>query len=212
MALEEAANQPNNPSPKEIAFISGPLDTGPNRGYFVEHYIPLVNNAIARGDDFVIGPIPTGVDQDALEYLLLASPPLAPERITIFLTTEEERRWSLTFRSRGVRIHVEGSQPRERDAAMTRESTYDILRWRTPDEACELYGAAWRAGYVTNTERNWRRRRGLSEDDVPTPDQVPPSGGIRADCSSHGPLTPDRQTKGSAGRTIDKIFSRLRKK
>ncbi|KAL1966050.1 hypothetical protein VTN77DRAFT_4798 [Rasamsonia byssochlamydoides] len=164
---QPSQTQNTTSSPTQTAFISGPLDTGPNQSYFVSHYIPLINAALSRGDKFVIGPIPSGVDADALAYLLSqpavsASP---AERITIFVTREEDRLWGAKFRSLGVKVHVvQSANPRARDAAMTRASNYDILRWRTPEEARALYGAAWREGHVTNTERNWRRRRGLLTD------------------------------------------------
>ncbi|KAJ9207166.1 hypothetical protein DTO164E3_440 [Paecilomyces variotii] len=158
-------------SHREIAFISGPLDTGPDASYFRKHYTKRVDSAIARGDDFIIGPIPYGVDADALYYLLAY--PVSPSRITIFVTPDEDRMWGTKFRNRGVRVNVlkhdpeRGTPgPRDRDAAMTANSTYDILRWRTRDEAKQFYGKAWRDGHLTNTERNWRRRRGIGEDVV----------------------------------------------
>lgn len=48
-----------------------------------------------------------------------------------------------------------------RDAEMTAQSDYDILRWRTENEARRFYGPLYRDGHLTNTERNWRRRRGI---------------------------------------------------
>ncbi|KAA8651221.1 hypothetical protein EYZ11_005198 [Aspergillus tanneri] len=128
------------------AFISGPLDTGPNDCYFHTYYVPQINEAITRDDDFVIGPILSGVDANALAYLL--SYPVSPTRITVFATAGENSMW--------------GSG--ERDAAMTAASVYDILRVRTRDESRRLYGRMWREGHITNTERNWKRRRGIAED------------------------------------------------
>jgi hypothetical protein len=151
-------------SQHQVAFISGPLDTGPDGAYFRKYYEQLVVSAIRRGDTFVIGPIPNGVDADALSYLLAY--PISPERITICVTHGEDRLWGEKFRALGVRVHVEGDVPRERDAAMTRLSSYDILRWRPIKEAKSFYGDRWREGHVTGTEMNWRRRRGLKEDDV----------------------------------------------
>jgi hypothetical protein len=147
----------------EIAFISGPIDTGPNEIYFHTHYIPRIQEAVEQGHDFVIGPIPSGVDADALDYLLAC--PIAPSRITIFVTPAEESMWGPQFRALSVNLCVvEGQMTRERDAAMTRASTYDILRVRTVEEVKEFYGGGARHGYVTNTERNWRRRRGIAEE------------------------------------------------
>jgi hypothetical protein len=71
--------------------------------------------------------------------------------------------WSATFTSLGVNVNgVEDAYTtRERDAAMTRNSDYDILRYRTEDEAKEVYGSAWWPR-VSNTEMNERRRRGIT--------------------------------------------------
>ncbi|KAJ5182397.1 hypothetical protein N7492_000013 [Penicillium capsulatum] len=148
-----------------VAFISGPMDTGPGEDYFHTHYVPRILHAIETGDDFVIGPLPRGVDADALDFLLTY--PVAPNRITIFVTSAEEGIWGAHFRARGVRLHVvEGQMSRERDAALTRASDYDILRLRTPEEAQAFYARLWRDGYVTNTERNWKRRQKIAEDVV----------------------------------------------
>ena len=79
----------------------------------------------------------------------------------------------------GVNVHVvEGNSTRDRDAAMTAASTYDILRIRTEEEAREMYGELCREGYVTNTERNWRRRRGIGEDEKVEAEVV--NGDVRA--------------------------------
>ncbi|KAB8229841.1 hypothetical protein ETB97_002726 [Aspergillus alliaceus] len=154
---------PTSLSP-EIAFISGPLDTGPNDSYFHTYYVPQINTAIDRGHHFVIGPV-TGVDRVALEYLLAY--PVPPSHITIFVTPTEDYLLGDEFRSFKVNVQVVGGGPnvttQERDAAMTRASSYDILRWRTRREARKFYGVMYREGYVTNTERNWRRRKGISE-------------------------------------------------
>jgi len=54
---------------------------------------------------------------------------------------------------------VEGvTRTQERDAAMTKASDYDILRYRTEEEAKEFYGKLWMR-HVTNTELNERRRK-----------------------------------------------------
>ncbi|KAJ5948071.1 hypothetical protein N7466_001086 [Penicillium verhagenii] len=147
---------------QEVAFISGPIDSGPQEEYF-KHYIPRINDAVQRGDNFVIGPIPTGVDADALSYLLAY--PVPPTRITICVTPAEDGMWGDRFRATGVNVRVvNGQMTRERDATLTSISTYDILRVRTKAEAQKFYGRLWREGYVTNTERNWKRRRGIAED------------------------------------------------
>ncbi|KAJ5664793.1 uncharacterized protein N7477_007241 [Penicillium maclennaniae] len=136
----------------EIAFISGPIDTGGDESYFHTYYVPRIRRAVQRGDHFVIGPVPTGVDADALAYLL-AFPGLGGG--------------GAHFRAFGVYVHVvDGQMSCERDAALTQFSTYDILRVRTRKEAKAFYGKLFRDGYVTNTERNWRRRRGIAEDEI----------------------------------------------
>lgn len=156
----------------QIAFISGPLDTGPDKSYFTTHYKPHIDTAISLGQNFVIGPIPSGIDADALEYLL--GYPISPSRITIFMTFGEDKAWGEEFRDQGVNVYVLEditANSQNRDAEMTAKSDYDILRWRTEDEARMFYGPSYRKGHVTNTERNWRRRRGvglwevLSEED-----------------------------------------------
>ncbi|KAJ5272323.1 hypothetical protein N7478_007448 [Penicillium angulare] len=148
--------------PAKIAFISGPIDTGPQEIYFHEHYIPKLKEAVERGDNFVIGPIPSGVDADALSYLLAF--PIAPTRITICVTPAENGMWGVRLRSTGVHVQVvDGQMSRERDATLTSISTYDILRIRTKEEAGAFYGRMSREAYVTNTERNWKRRRGIEE-------------------------------------------------
>lgn len=163
----------------DIAFISGPIDTGPNKIYFHTHYVHRIQQAIENGHDFLIGPIPSGVDADALDYLLAY--PVSPSRITIFVTTAEESMFGPRLRALSVNLQmVDGQMTQERDAAMTQASTYDILRVRTPEEAREFYGAMARPGYVTNTERNWRRRRGIAPDVLVSAEEINRSMGFSA--------------------------------
>ncbi|KAL4904091.1 hypothetical protein BDW74DRAFT_155083 [Aspergillus multicolor] len=80
------------------------------------------------------------------------------------MTIGEDSAWGNNFRDQGVNVHVLQDRlatTQNRDVAMTAASDYDILRWRTDDEAREFYGELYRPGRVTNTERNWRRRKGL---------------------------------------------------
>ncbi|GFN11702.1 hypothetical protein AtubIFM56815_009242 [Aspergillus tubingensis] len=163
--------------PSQTAFISGPINTGPNEAYFHSHYPPLLTAAIARNDSFVLGPLPYGVDSDALSYLLQY--PVSPTKITVFVTSQEDGLWGLQLRALGVNIHVvEGNSTRDRDAAMTAASTYDILRIRPEEEAREVYGELCKERYVTNTERNWRRRRGMGEDEKVEAEVI--NGDVRA--------------------------------
>ncbi|KAJ5673344.1 hypothetical protein N7507_002471 [Penicillium longicatenatum] len=170
----------------EIAFISGPINTGPQEEYF-SHYIPRIDQAISRGDSFVIGPIPTGIDADALSYLLAY--PIQATRITICVTPAEDGMWGDRFRASGVNVQVvDGQMSRERDAIMTSISTYDILRVRTKAEAREFYGCFWRDGHVTNTERNWKRRRGIAEDVIVDAKEINQSMGMI--CTDEEPDAP----------------------
>lgn len=119
----------------------------------------------------MIGPLPHGVDADALDYLLAY--PVSPDRITIFVTPGEMHIWEEKSSQMKVHVHeIREQTPGERHAAMTHASSYDILRWRKQDEAKELYGNMWRAGRVTKTERNWRRRRGIGLDEMVREDKV----------------------------------------
>ncbi|KAI3195425.1 hypothetical protein CBS147311_8105 [Penicillium roqueforti] len=155
--------EPN--SINHIAFISGPIDTGPDKSYFHTHYLTQIHHAVNCNHLFVIGPIPSGVDADALAYLLAY--PISPSRVTIFVTQAENGMWGAHFRSFGVNVRVvEGHTSHDRDAALTSASTYDILRVRTKKEAKAFYGHMWRDGHVTNTERNWKRRRGIAEYEI----------------------------------------------
>lgn len=166
------------------AFISGPIDSGPSESYF-SHYIPLLDAAVSANHAFVIGPIPHGVDANALSYLL--SYPIAPSRITIFVTPAEDGMWGTRFRTLGVNVHVvEGHTGRERDAAMTAASEYDILRVRTAAEARKFYGRMHREGHVTNTERNWKRRRGIPEDMVVAAEEINRDVGMEEGTGSSG--------------------------
>ncbi|KAJ6070966.1 hypothetical protein N7467_012285 [Penicillium canescens] len=184
---------------RQIAFISGPIDTGLNESYFHTHYVTKINDAIQRDHDFVIGPLPSGVDAEALAYLLAY--PISPERITIFVTQAEDGMWGGHFRSMGVNLEVvEGQMTRDRDAALTRASTYDILRVRTKDEAREFYGRMWREAHITNTERNWKRRRGIAENEIVEELEINRSMGCFSD-----PPAPVKE-KGCLARWVHEVF------
>ncbi|KAF2475546.1 uncharacterized protein BDR25DRAFT_301172 [Lindgomyces ingoldianus] len=146
-------------SRRRTAFISGPVDASPD--YFSTHYIPLLFPAIAAGDAFIMGPVP-GIDTLALHFLLSQS--VDPARITVFMAHFEyaDERWRKRYEELGVGIRdVEDAQTTgERDAAMTANSDYDILRYRNEEEAKEWYGEMWWPR-VSNTEMNERRRMGV---------------------------------------------------
>lgn len=156
---------------RKTAFISGPTDTGPQEVFFHTHYAPRIQQAIAQGDAFALGPLAGGVDADALAYLLAY--PVSPGRIRVFMTPAEDSFRGNEIRAFGVRVEViEGQTSQERDAALTHASDYDILRLRTEKEAQEFYGRLWSPQYVTNTERNFKRRRGIAELEVWTAEEI----------------------------------------
>lgn len=148
------------------ALISGPLDV--SQVYFSKHYLPRINAAIASGHHFIIGPV-SGVDTLAREYLLSQS--ISTSRIQIYMARFEldcRRDFVANLRSSlGPEAVVEARTADngeamstwDRDAAMTRNSDYDILRFRTEGETKKMYADRWRPR-VSNTERNWRRRKG----------------------------------------------------
>ncbi|KAJ5095705.1 hypothetical protein NUU61_005061 [Penicillium alfredii] len=171
---------PQSPGRSNAVFISGPHDTGSNQAYFHTYYTLRIDHAISRNYNFVIGPLPYGVDSDALAYLLIRS--VSPRKITIFLTPAEHEAWGNKFHALGVNTHqVEGESAIDRDAAMTRASLYDILRVRTHGEAQEQYGKLWERGYVTNTERNWKRRRDIPENKAVCPEEINFTMGFASD-------------------------------
>lgn len=160
------AQQPSDPSSTLTAFISGPLEV--SNAYFHRYYRRDIDRAIRRGHTFVIGPV-SGIDALAFNYLL--SQGVDAERIKIYMAGFElASRPSFASQTRkrlGQDAVVEAKTASgedakttwDRDAAMTRDSDYDILRFRTEWEQKSIYGASWRPR-VSNTERNWRRRRG----------------------------------------------------
>lgn len=160
--LEMAAPSSSSPTPR-TAFISGPIDA--SNEYFNTHYVSPIAAALAAGDSFIMGPVP-GIDTLALHYLL--SPPIScpPSRITVYMAhfeyADASRRnhyLSLGVDVKEVTTAGEGTTTRMRDEAMTRESVYDVLRYRSEEEAREYYGVGWWPR-VSNTEVNERRRRG----------------------------------------------------
>lgn len=141
-------------SAARTAFVSGPIT--PAADYFGKYYRARIDEAIVAGDCFVVGPVP-GIDTEALYYLAERIP---ANRITVYLANFEEElvrndlEW---FEDKGGNIHIEGLSTAERDAAMTRDSDYDILRYLTEEEAKEEYGKLYWPR-VSNTQRNEMRR------------------------------------------------------
>lgn len=149
----------------QTAFISGPLDSPTE--YFETHYVPRILATIAAGDNFVIGPV-RGVDTQALHFLLSSPQNVSPSRITIFMTHAEyaTKSWREQYEVLGVGIREAGVTTRDRDAAMTMNSSYDILRYRTEEECKMLYGDLWWPR-VSNTEMNERRRMASKGEEAP---------------------------------------------
>lgn len=142
----------------KIAFISGHIELPLN--YFETYYEPQIQTAIASNDSFVMGPIP-GVDTLALKYLVANG--VEASRITVYLADfeqpliKDQLQW---FRDLGGKFHVEGVRTSDRDAAMTRDSDYDILRYMPVDEQKAFYRDRY-FPRVSATEKNERRRLGL---------------------------------------------------
>jgi hypothetical protein len=143
-----------------IAFVSGPIDADNN--YFTTHYASHIDSAIAAGHSFVMGPV-AGIDTLTLHYLVAKT--IDKSRITVYMAHFEYlvATWRSQYLDLGVNVRdvVDAGTTRERDAAMTRDSDYDILRYRTEEEAKALYGSQWWPR-VSNTEMNERRRRGVT--------------------------------------------------
>ena len=151
------------------AFVSGPIDSSDE--YFALHYIPRIGAAMRLGDHFVVGPVP-GVDTQTLSYLLSPPPPVRPcepHRISVYMAAFEFADLTRRNHYRDLGVNVievatagQGTTTRQRDEMMTRESDYDILRYRSEEEAKRFYGESWWPR-VSNTEVNERRRRGITD-------------------------------------------------
>ncbi|KAJ6617555.1 hypothetical protein B0H10DRAFT_2218493 [Mycena sp. CBHHK59/15] len=136
----------------QVAFISGPL--APTPTYFVDHYAPRLDAAIAQGHAFVLGPS-RGIDALALAYLRQHDVPAV--HITVYLS-QREAALAPRLRAQGVAAVVAGRGHTERDATMTAASDYDILRYQTEAECRALYGSKYRAR-VSGTQLNEIRRQ-----------------------------------------------------
>ncbi|KAF9468104.1 hypothetical protein BDZ94DRAFT_1247191 [Collybia nuda] len=107
-----------------------------------------------------MGPAP-GIDSIALRYLIAQG--VSPTRITVYLTEYEDQvlrpdlKW---FEDLGGAIAVEGIVTGDRDAAMTRDSNYDVLRYMSTGEQKAEYGEMY-FPRLSATEKNERRRKGL---------------------------------------------------
>jgi hypothetical protein len=116
-----------------VAFISGPLN--PTDDFFNTHYKPRIDKALASGHSLVVGPVP-GIDQIAVKYVLSLDPKVDPQRITVYMAHFEYAtdEWRRPHEELGVKIKCVGDEKattRDRDAKMTEDSGYDILRYVT---------------------------------------------------------------------------------
>ncbi|KAK3679960.1 hypothetical protein LTR78_000337 [Recurvomyces mirabilis] len=129
-----------------VALISGPLEV--SHEYFKHYYEPRITKAIAADDHFVVGPV-SGIDALALDHLLDTAH-VPPSRISVHMAGFEALSRPVFVKkleSRGVQVVnvSEATTTWDRDAAMTRASDYDILRYRTEWEQQAIYGHRWRA-------------------------------------------------------------------
>ncbi|KAF2106453.1 hypothetical protein BDV96DRAFT_654656 [Lophiotrema nucula] len=153
-----------------VAFISGHIDITPPQ--FRDNYSAPLDAAIRRGDAFVLSNS-RGVDTLALAYLRAHH--VLPARITIYMHTPRpgrklnatqirinkmrpERDMGEKIRKEGYNMKVIEGYHNERDAAMTEDSDYDILWVRGEAETAALYGAKYRPGRVSGTQKNKDRR------------------------------------------------------
>lgn len=171
--VQSPARPTPNKTPSRVAMISGHMDLSAEE--FARGYHAPLDDAIARGDSFVLGDA-KGVDEQALTYML-ARDASAARRVTVYASrpanvarlerlgvqvvlVSELRQPSATSsssrgrkggRGAGRQIHL------QRDAMMTEASDYDILWVRTEAEARALYGDKYRPR-VSATELNRQRR------------------------------------------------------
>ena len=141
-----------------IAFISGPLSPSPV--YFATHYAPRILSAISAGDSFILGPS-RGIYTIALDFLLAQN--ILTSRVKFYMFESEAYKQGPRverLRRMGVKVCVRGKSHMQRDAAMTRESDYDILKYLTREECMELYGDKYRER-IGGTELNERRRAAM---------------------------------------------------
>ena len=117
-----------------VAFVSGHTDISPEE--FATHYHTKLTDAAIQNHRFVIGHAP-GADTMALLYLL-EDLKVPSNHITIyiysthvdFMEIEKKR-----FKYLQIPFKEGFSSFRQRDSAMTRDSNYDILWVRSPEES-----------------------------------------------------------------------------
>lgn len=122
-----------------IAMISGHLDCTSQE--FNDHYKPLIEVALQRGDSFVVGDAP-GADCDAQQFLAGFD-----AKVTVYHMFTSPRHNAGNFPTKGGYTADIG-----KDAAMTDESDYDIA-WIRPEKHSSV------SGRVSGTEANLFRRK-----------------------------------------------------
>lgn len=111
-----------------VAYISGHTDL--TEAEFLLHYQPLINEAYLAGHHFVVGDA-KGADYFAQEYL--ANYLVIPSRVVVYHMLTDPRHFYVSKSEDGHEFSTVGGfkSDEERDAAMTKASTYDIA-WVRP--------------------------------------------------------------------------------
>ncbi|KAF2731031.1 hypothetical protein EJ04DRAFT_21339 [Polyplosphaeria fusca] len=172
------AVEPHTPA-RRVAFVSGHIDI--TQAQFLENYSAALEAAIHRGDAFVLSNA-LGVDTLALAYLRSHGVPAS--RITIYLHAPRPGREPIArqvpanntrlgdeaeakYTKEGYSVKVVDGYHTERDAAMTHDSDHDILWIRSEADTAALYGAKYRPGRVSGTQKNKDRRAVKERRSVP---------------------------------------------
>ncbi|KAJ3005330.1 UNVERIFIED_CONTAM: hypothetical protein HDU68_004653, partial [Siphonaria sp. JEL0065] len=145
-----------------IAFISGSLDA--DSAYFQEHYQPAIDAALQQNHKFLVGDS-RGIDTLALNYLLQKQ---AAPRVMVMLLPSNASKLQAKLANAGVSTVVIGGSGSSnklsmndlhtlRDSYGTKNSHYDILRYRSQEECKALYGDKYRPR-ISGTEKNAKRR------------------------------------------------------
>ncbi len=135
-------------------FISGPLDISPE--VFDSYYVPKIIQGIEQGANFIFGDA-QGVDLMTNKWFhamnLSHSEFHLDNRITVYHMFTSPRSNPGNFATKGG-----FESDSQRDNEMTNNSTHDILWFRSPEEAKELYGDRYDPKRKTGTEKNYLRR------------------------------------------------------
>lgn len=132
-----------------IYFISGPIDI--SQTDFLLHYQEQLDKALADDNpQFIVGDS-DGTDVRAQTYL---SDKVDSHNVMVYHTGSRPKNNPWNFRTKGeYRNHT------KKDEAMTNASHQDILWIRPMEETRLLYGAKFREGRVSGTEKNQLRRK-----------------------------------------------------